>query len=414
VDERGHPVVLTVTPEDLRLRSYDRLNGSLRWERNFNDIAGLRYPLQAALAVDQLRDRILVLGTKSEGFEQGGPAEMLAFDFNGDNTERYSLGELTYPVINGAYVSPDGELLLGNGCSRRRWPNYTSSTRAENFSLCDQPNRVDRPSLTYLNWQEMYFTGALRSENRFDHDLFVTATEETDLRWTFSEGREGQQDEEYPVAAGVAPNGSGYYFLASAPREDSNYVPQLTKVNTAGTVVWQRFLPLAGPINSYGRGLRVLRNGNVLVSLAGRGQTGDFIISPIGDMVTGQSGITEFNHHPRSQSFPLELNDGSLLTHEGLRVPGAEDRVVLHRYSPDFANATFFEVNGFPSGALTGLIDLGDESVLLLGRPERELSTVTAVRYDLSTRSVSWRWTMGSFAVGAREIDGAVKTDDGE
>ncbi|MEO0731603.1 MAG: T9SS type A sorting domain-containing protein [Bacteroidota bacterium] len=416
VDGDGHPVVLTASPAGFRLRSYDRLNGSLRWERDFSDIDGLQYPLQVDLTVDEARDQLLVTGAHSNVFEQEVRIGLVVFGYGGENVGRYSLGSLDTPASGDFKVAPNGDLLLRGSCQWYRWSDYERSPRMETLSFCDGMEDVDRLSVTYQDQENIYLTGALRTTNRFDHNLYVAATSTSDLRWAFDEGRAGRQDEEYPVAAGAAPDGSGYYFLASVPQDDNSYVPQLTKVNTTGTVLWQRSLPLADLAYSYGRGLRVLRNGNVLVSLAGRKRTGDFILSPTGEQLEGQDGATDFNHHTRSRSYPLELSDGTLITHEGRNRRGQLDEIVLFEYAAEgfAALRAVHEIAGFPSGELTGLTDLGDGTLLLLGRPDRELSTVTAIRYDLRAKRILWRWSAGSFGTGAREIKDALVLDNGD
>ncbi|MEM9260690.1 MAG: hypothetical protein AAGA62_13660, partial [Bacteroidota bacterium] len=195
IDELGHPLALTVGPTGFLLQSFHRLSGELRWERQFTEINSLSYPLSVKLVVDQTRDRILVVGASNGRFEQISPINAISFDYDGNPSGNYALGELSYLQLTAqTQVTPAGELIILDQCQGIRWPDYENSSDHERFSLCQDLDRVNQISTNYQRQDEIYLTGAQRQENGFDHDLIVSAASEEGLLWTHTEGRIGRQD----------------------------------------------------------------------------------------------------------------------------------------------------------------------------------------------------------------------------
>jgi len=412
----GHPVVLVAGTDGISLSSYDRLTGSVRWERSLSNVAGQTYPLAIELVTDDVNDRILLIGSKSDGgFGSDVVTRLEAFSSTGITLFENALQTDRFGFGGELLVGEDGALFALQRCQLQRWSDYEREEAAPEAisGFCGDVDPDGFTRANYLGRGEIFVTGALTDGSNFDTDLVVLKAGNQDAEWVFTDGLPGQQDADFATSSAPVPDEGGFYLLASTALPDARYQARLLKTDQLGEVIWQRDFPPSEGAFGYGRGMLVLADQGVMIQYSDGRQSHLAIVEPDGTLRWDKATTEDYVSNQFRDINLVQLIDGSVVTHRNIRI-NSRSELSLNHYSLTGELLDEWIITGFTHrDPLTGMKLTKAGKLLLMGRPSTELSTVQIWQFDPNTESVDWKWETGSFNTEAKEVNDAVELPNG-
>ncbi len=398
------------------MSSYDRLTGSVRWERSLSNVAGQTYPLAIELVTDDVNDRILLIGSKSDGgFGSDVVTRLEAFSSTGITLFENALQTDRFGFGGELLVGEDGALFALQRCQLQRWSDYEREEAAPEAisGFCGDVDPDGFTRANYLGRGEIFVTGALTDGSNFDTDLVVLKAGNQDAEWVFTDGLPGQQDADFATSSAPVPDEGGFYLLASTALPDARYQARLLKTDQLGEVIWQRDFPPSEGAFGYGRGMLVLADQGVMIQYSDGRQSHLAIVEPDGTLRWDKATTEDYVSNQFRDINLVQLIDGSVVTHRNIRINDRSE-LSLNRYSLAGELLDEWIITGFTHrDPLTGMKLTKAGQLLLMGRPSTELSTVQIWQFDPNTESVDWKWETGSFNTEAKEVNDAVELPNG-